>query len=136
MRTKEAREMKKMLAAVALVTVGLGIGMGIGAGTAHAQLFKMFRTNPSTATMTDLETYAYIEGAYDMLATVSQPYTNLAANVDHTTALGWIQHQAACLDAKGENVGEITAWARYRWMLAKQFSQDSAAETLLLDACK
>jgi len=126
--------MKKLMAGTMLVMVGVGIGAAVGAGVAGANA-RAFEVSSHIATQNDGYQLGYVAGTYDALQSITDPNINVPTG-SGDRYLTWLRRQAGCLDSKGQTLGDIQAWAKYRWLMDSHQSQSGiAASTLIADAC-
>ena len=53
------------------------------------------------------------------------------------TAMAFLKRSGACMSEKGDRLGDLLAWAKYRWMIdSRVYPNDIAAASLIADACK
>ena len=68
-----------------------------------------------------------------MASLIAEP----VSGVSDASAMQSLRENVACLRAKGDTVGELMAWAKYRWLVSgKQYPDDVATSAMIADACR
>jgi hypothetical protein len=125
--------MKKLIASTMLVLVGIGIGTAVGTVAAGAAIEKTLKISQLDTNDPASEMYmaGYVAGTYDTIQAVK--VTPFPAE----RTIAFISRSAVCMTGKGSTVGEMLAWAKYRWMIdSHTYPDEIAASSLIADACK
>jgi hypothetical protein len=125
--------MRKLMAGAMLVMVGVGIGMGVDAGSGGAGV-RAYEAVTKIADQDETYQLGYVAGIHDALQAIAGEPAPTGQS-DHYMAMNHLS--AMCMIGKGQTLGELLAWAKYRWMVdSHRYPDDTAAGVLIAGACK